>query len=139
MGHDLNGVMSAAEAIATVSASGQIFEVAEVTRNGVTNRVFVNAPKTMAEYFKGARGVETTFIVYGEERWTFAQVMAEADALGAALVQRYDIKPGDRVGIAMRNLPEWVASYAAILSIGAIVVSRSEEHTSELQSLRHLV
>jgi long-chain acyl-CoA synthetase len=43
--------------------------------------------------------------------------------LGYALVNTYGIKPGDRVGIAMRNLPEWVISFAAILSVGAISVS----------------
>ncbi len=32
-------------------------------------------------------------------------------------------KKGDRVGIAMRNLPEWIVSFAAILSIGAVSVS----------------
>ena len=49
--------------------------------------------------------------------------MEEADALGYALVHHFGVKPGDRVGIAMRNYPEWIISFAAILSIGAISVS----------------
>jgi long-chain acyl-CoA synthetase len=43
--------------------------------------------------------------------------------LGYALVHHFGVKPGDRVGIAMRNYPEWIISFAAILSIGAISVS----------------
>jgi long-chain acyl-CoA synthetase len=49
--------------------------------------------------------------------------MKEVDALGYALVHHYGIEKGDRVGIAMRNYPEWVISFAAILSVGAISVS----------------
>src|SRR5487761_2602208 len=49
--------------------------------------------------------------------------MTEADALGYALVHRFGVKPGDRVGIAMRNYPEWIVSFAAILSVGAVSVS----------------
>jgi len=44
-------------------------------------------------------------------------------ALGYALVHHYGIRPGDRVGIAMRNLPEWIVSFAAIISVGAVSVS----------------
>jgi len=67
--------------------------------------------------FDTARGLEGTFIVYEDEDWTFAEVMQEVDALGHALVHHYGVQPGDRVGIAMRNYPEWIISFAAILSI----------------------
>ena len=50
-------------------------------------------------------------------------MIEEADALGYALVHHYGVKKGDRVGIAMRNYPEWVISFCAILSIGAVSVS----------------
>ncbi|MEZ5239973.1 MAG: class I adenylate-forming enzyme family protein [Microthrixaceae bacterium] len=62
-------------------------------------------------------------MVYEGERWSFAEVMREVDALAAALVEDHGIAKGDRVGIAMRNLPEWIVSFAAITSIGAISVS----------------
>ena len=53
------------------------------------------------------------------------------DALGYALVHHYGIKPGDRVGIAMRNLPEWIVSFAAIISIGAVSVSLNSWWTED--------
>ena len=111
------------EAIAAVAAPGQPFEVLDVDVDGVTTRAFKNAPATVKEFFDLARGVDSTFLVYEDEEWTFTEVMTEVDALAHALVHRYGVNPGDRVGVAMRNLPEWVVSFAAILSIGAISVS----------------
>jgi long-chain acyl-CoA synthetase len=109
--------------MAEVSAPGQPFEVVEVEHDGVTNRAFKNAPATLRQFFDLARGVESTFLVYEDEEWTFTQVMAEVDALSYALVHHYGLKKGDRVGIAMRNYPEWVISFAAIISVGLVSVS----------------
>lgn len=111
------------EAIATVSAPGQPFEVVTAEKGTVTNRVFKNAPATVRDFFDLSRGIDSTFLVYEDEEWTFAKVMAEVDGLAYALVHHYGIKRGGRVGIAMRNYPEWVISFAAILSVGAISVS----------------
>jgi steroid-24-oyl-CoA synthetase len=115
--------LSYQEANAAVGGPGSAFEVIDVERDGITNRMFKNAPTDIRQLFDTARGLDTTFIVYEDEDWTFAEVMEEADALGYALVHHYGVKPGDRVGIAMRNYPEWIISFAAILSIGAISVS----------------
>lgn len=119
------------EAIAAVSAPGQPFEVITAESHGVTNRVFKNAPATVRDFFDLARGIETTFLVYEDEEWTFQRVMNEVDGLADALVHHYGIKKGDRVGIAMRNYPEWVISFAAILSVGAISVSLNAWWTEE--------
>ena len=84
-------------------------------------RVFSRTPPSLRALFATARARgEAIFLVYEDERWSFADVMARVDALGAALVSRYGIAPGDRVAIAMRNYPEWVVAFAAITSIGAI-------------------
>lgn len=119
------------EAIATVSAPGQPFEVVTVEEHGVANRVFKNAPATVRDFFDLARGVESTFLVYEDEEWTFDRVMKEVDGLAHALVHHFGIRRGDRVGIAMRNYPEWVISFAAILSVGAISVSLNAWWTEE--------
>jgi long-chain acyl-CoA synthetase len=116
-------VHSFSEAVAEVSAPGQPFEVIEIEYEGVTTRAFKNAPATLRQFFDMARGVEGTFLVYEDEEWSFAEVMAEVDALSYALVHHYRLKKGDRVGIAMRNYPEWVISFAAITSVGMVSVS----------------
>ncbi len=111
------------EAIAIVGGPGSPFELEEVTVDGVSLRQFKHAPRNLRHFFDGAREDDSIFLVYEDEEWSFRRVMAEADALGYALVHTYNIKVGDRVGIAMRNLPEWIVSFAAILSVGAVSVS----------------
>ena len=111
------------EAFAQVTGPGQLFELIEGTVGGIEYRMFKNAPPTLGQLFAGARGVESEFMVYEGERWTFDETMRHVDALAHALVHTFGIAKGDRVGIAMRNLPEWIVSFAAILSIGAVSVS----------------
>ncbi len=91
---------------------------------GVPTTVFVNAPNSLRDVFDTARTRgDATFLVYEDERWSFADVMARVDALGVAARRPYGVRPGDRVAIAMRNFPEWVVAFAAITSIGAVSVS----------------
>ena len=86
--------------------------------------MFRNCPPSLRELFATARDRgDDTFLVYEDERWSFADTMAAVDALGATLVDRYGVTKGDRVAIGMRNYPEWVVSFAAITSIGAVSVS----------------
>ena len=111
------------EACAQVTAPDQLFELVDRSVDGIDYRLFKNAPPTLGQVFAGARGDESTFMVYEDERWTFDETMRHVDALAGALVNTFGIAKGDRVGIAMRNLPEWVVSFAAVLSIGAVSVS----------------
>ncbi len=110
-------------AISAISGPGSVFELNETEVDGVNFRTFANAPATVRDLFTSARDLDDVFLVYEDEEWTYARVMAEVDALGYALVHQYGIKKGDRVGIAMRNLPEWIVSFAAIISVGGISVS----------------
>ncbi len=119
---DIVGI-SFSEAISQVTGPGSTFETVDLERDGYNIEVFKNAPPTIPAMFAGGRGVANTFLVYEDEEWSFDRVLTEADALGYALVHHYGIKKGDRVGISMRNLPEWIVAFAAILSVGAISVS----------------
>ncbi|MBN2622785.1 MAG: acyl--CoA ligase, partial [Acidimicrobiales bacterium] len=116
--------MSYSEAVAAVTAPGERFETGTVAIDGIPTTVFVNAPPTLRAVFDTARQRgDGTFLVYEDERWTFAEVMRQVDALGSLLVDTYGVRTGDRVAIGMRNYPEWVVAFAAITSIGAISVS----------------
>jgi len=124
--------LSYEEAGAQVTGPGQIFEVQPVTIGGVEYHAFTYAPGTLRDLFNSARAHgDKTFLVYEDERWSFADVMSSVDALGAALVDRYGVAPGDRVAIGMRNFPEWVVAFAAITSIGSISVSLNAWWTEE--------
>ena len=112
------------EAIAKLTAPGAPFETHLISIAGFEVTAFKNAPNNLREVFdlSRTRG-ESVFVVYEDERWTFDETMKHVDAVAAMLVNTYGIKKGDRVAIAMRNYPEWVISFAAILSIGAVSVS----------------
>lgn len=116
--------LSYRQAEAQVTAPGQPLEIAPLTVSGIGYQAFVNAPPSLRQLFDGARAYgERTYLVYEDERWSFAEVMGHVDALGRLLVERYGVGHGDRVAIGMRNYPEWVVSFAAITSIGAVSVS----------------
>jgi len=112
------------EAIAAATGVGQIFELVDADVRGVPTQVFKHAPANLAQVFGMARNHgDKDFLIYEDERLTFAQAMDRVDALGHALVERYGVAKGDRVAVAMRNYPEWCMSFAAVLTVGAISVS----------------
>jgi len=119
------------EACRQVTAPGERFETEQVDIGGVTYTVFKNAPRSLRQVFDTARTRDDeVFLVYEDERWTFADVMRHVDALAALLVER-GVQKGDRVSIGMRNYPEWVIAFAAITSIGAVSVSLNAWWTEE--------
>ncbi len=123
--------LSLRDAISQVTAPGQLFEVVDRTTDGVTRRVFVNSPATLRDIFDGARGAHETFLVYEGEEWSFDDVMRSVDEFADALVNHFEVRRGDRVAIAMRNLPEWIVAFAAIVSVGAVAVSLNAWWTSD--------
>ena len=60
------------------------------------------------------------YIVYQDERWTYARAHEEVASVAAWLVEN-GVVPGDR-WFPMRNYPEFMLIYWAIASIGATVV-----------------
>lgn len=117
------------EACAAVTGPGSPLEVVEDAQG---NRRFKTAPPNLRAVFDMARaGGSETFLVYENERWSFADVMQHVDALGHALVHTYGIRKGDRVAIGMRNYPEWIVSMAAIISVGGVSVSLNSLWTED--------
>lgn len=111
------------QAVAMLTGPGAPFEIVEQEIRGRRTKAFANTPSSLREAFAGARlHGDKTFIVYEDEVWSFARMMERVDEIADALVHRYGIAPGDRVAISMRNYPEWIASFAAILSVGGIAV-----------------
>ena len=124
--------MTFLEANTAVTGPGQIFELIDGEVRGVSMKVFKNAPAHLGQVFAGSRGHgDKTFLVYEDEIITFAQAADRIDALASLLVNTYRVKKGDRVAVAMRNFPEWVMSFAAIISVGAINVSMNSWWTED--------
>ncbi len=63
-------------------------------------------------------------IVYGDQSWSYAEL--NRDTLrAAAMLQRLGVQPGDRVGILLPNVPEYIIAANAIWRAGAIAIAIS--------------
>lgn len=105
-----------------LTAPGQIFEITHTEVRGVPLRCHTHAPSSLREFWlDSARHGDKDYLVFEGERWDYRQAH-EFVASIAHWLHLSGVRPGDRVAIAMRNYPEWVLSYWAITSTGAVVV-----------------
>lgn len=111
-----------AQTRADLCAPGQLFEMEEVEVRGQTLRAWKHAPATLRDFWLATAGhADRDYLVYNDERLTYTEAHEKAARLARWMVDN-GIQPGDRVAIAMRNYPEYLLSYWAIVSIGAVVV-----------------
>lgn len=100
-----------------------LFEMETVAIRGVPTRTWKAQHANLAELAKSARLAHPgrDFVVFEDERVTFDAWFRATAALARFLIER-GIRKGDRIAVAMRNLPEWPVAFFAGASIGAIVV-----------------
>ena len=112
-----------AAAVAEVTGKGQPYETATQHIRGVDFTVFVNAPENLrALYSAGLAHADKDFYVYQDERYTY-QRMWDLAAQCANRLRERGLQPGDRVGVALRNYPEWIAAFMGITSAGCVAVA----------------
>ena len=108
---------------AALTAPGQTFEMETLTIRGVPTRTWKSAPPTLRTVLElSALHGDQGFLVYEDERMTFAEHFSAVAGLAHTLIDRFGVGKGDRVAIAMRNLPEWVMAFWASIAVGAVVV-----------------
>ena len=107
---------------AALTAPGERFELETITANGRAVRTWRHAPATLTEILERSRevGGDRALIVLGDERVSHVEHHDRVMRLAAALVEDLGVTPGDRVAIAMRNLPEWSIAFFASAVVGAI-------------------
>ena len=107
---------------AMLTAPGQPFEMETVEIDGRPTRVWKNSPQSLRDIAHAGRAHgDATCVVYEGERATYDACFRATAALAERL-QAAGVTKGDRVALAMRNLPEWPVAFFAITSIGAICV-----------------
>jgi long-chain acyl-CoA synthetase len=112
--------MSVAQAHALLTQPGTMFEVGEATVNGVSMKVWKNAPAHLGMVFQlSGMHAGRPFLVYESERVSFEDFRKAAIALALRLAADGVVK-GDRVALIMRNLPEWVIGWWGCVLAGAI-------------------
>jgi len=91
--------------------------------DGVEYDVFSKIPSNLGGLYRlGLQIPERTFLVFQQERYSFAETYNLACRLGRVLLEQYGINKGDRIAICSRNYPEWCLAYMATTLIGAVVV-----------------
>jgi long-chain acyl-CoA synthetase len=107
---------------AELDAPGSPFATTTIDVRGVPVKTFAAVPPTMRALWEtSALQGDKDYLVYEDERYTYAEVHEQVRKLAAHLVE-HGVGRGDRVAIAMRNYPEWVVGYWATVSLGAAVV-----------------
>ncbi len=110
------------EAWGELTGPGGQFEIVETRVRGIPYRCYANAPPTLRDFWLATEAfAERDYLVYEDERWTYARAHADVASVATWLRQQ-GVQHGDRVAIAMRNYPEWMLAYWATTSIGAVVV-----------------
>lgn len=122
--------MNRDEALALLTAPGGPYELQITAGVHGPLKVFATGPATLRELYADTIS-DQTFIVYEQERMSFAEAYAASAKIGHILVNDLGVSHGDRVAISMRNYPEWMLAFAAITSIGAIAVAMNALWTAE--------
>ena len=61
-------------------------------------------------------------LFWGEREYSYAELWRESVLVADQLQHRFEVKPGDRVGLWLKNCPEFIPSLFGILRAGAVVV-----------------
>ncbi|MEK9720042.1 MAG: class I adenylate-forming enzyme family protein [Quisquiliibacterium sp.] len=113
--------LTLAQAHAAMTAPGSPLEVVWQTIEGQEFRLWKNGPKSFVELFLTSRAhAAKTFLVLEAERASYEDFARAALALAHELSAAGVVK-GDRVALAMRNLPEWPVAFFGALIAGAVI------------------
>lgn len=124
--------MSIEEAEAKLTAEGMPFEIEVAELNGIRTPVWKHAPPSLALVLEAsAEHGEDPYIVYEDERLSYAEHYRQATRFAHLLRDEYGIRTGDRVVIAMRNYPEWPIAFWGIIAAGAVAVPLNAWWTGE--------
>src|SRR5664279_6022641 len=61
-------------------------------------------------------------LFWGEREYSYAALWRQSVFVSDQLQHRFAVKPGDRVGLWLKNCPEFIPSLFGILHAGAVVV-----------------
>ena len=129
-----------AEIDATLTSAGMPFEVQNEDVRGESMLVYVNRPTSLGEILAAAskHGDHPCFIFGDGTRLSFAEVVRDVRRVAAGLAGR-GIGRGDRVAICAPNRLEWLLTFWATISMGAVVVAMNGWWTgTEMQNALEL-
>jgi acyl-CoA synthetase (AMP-forming)/AMP-acid ligase II len=112
---------------AQLLAAGAPFELIEDEVLGERMQVFANRARSLRDVLlRGREFHDAEYMVFQdgqrERRYTFGEHERLVASAAAALRHEFAVGPGDRVAILAANCPEWIISFWATVSLGAICV-----------------
>ncbi|MFI1825006.1 class I adenylate-forming enzyme family protein [Streptomyces sp. NPDC020412] len=103
-----------------LTGGGAPFEVERGEGGGLA---YVGGVRTLTEFVEATWGYGDRVFLVGEGRaYTYREFFAAASALARRLVDGYGVRSGERVGIVMRNHPEWVIGFWGVQLAGLVAV-----------------
>jgi long-chain acyl-CoA synthetase len=131
-----------AEVEAQLLAPGAPFELTEEEVLGERVRVFANRARSLRDVLlRGREFADAEYLVFRDgdrdRRYTFGEHEKLVASAAAALSDRFGVGPGDRVAILAANCPEWIVSFWATVSLGAICAGLNGWWTED--EIRHAV
>ncbi|MGB8330856.1 MAG: class I adenylate-forming enzyme family protein [Polyangiales bacterium] len=108
-------------------APGAPFELADQEMLGERVRAFAKRARSLRDVLLRSREfADAEYMVFHdgerERRYSFGDHERMVASAAAAFAGRFGIRPGDRVAILAANCPEWIVSFWASVSLGAICV-----------------
>ncbi|MGW0122319.1 class I adenylate-forming enzyme family protein [Streptomyces sp. NPDC003327] len=89
----------------------------------VEGGVYAAGPRTLREFVEAVWAYgDRVFLVSEDSRTTYREFFDAACGLARRLVGEYGLRPGDRVVVALRNLPEWHVAFWATQLAGLVAV-----------------
>jgi len=111
------------EVEAQLLGPGGPFELADEVVLGEPMKVFQNRlPSLRAMLERAVAFGDAEYLIFGERRITYAEHARSVASVARALKDLYGVQPGDRVAILAANCPEWIVTFWATVSLGAIAV-----------------
>ncbi|HKJ25636.1 MAG TPA: class I adenylate-forming enzyme family protein [Myxococcota bacterium] len=90
---------------------------------GVPTPVFQERLPSLRALLEGSRAFgDAEFMVYDDRRIGFAEHHRMVASVAKALREKLGVGPGDRVAILAANCPEWIVTWWATVSLGAVAV-----------------
>jgi acyl-CoA synthetase (AMP-forming)/AMP-acid ligase II len=119
----MSGLQRVIEIEKTLIDPGGFFELEEAKVLGETMQVFKNRAPSLRALLESSKGfADKEYIIHQDRRITYAQHYKAVLSMARALKEKYNVKKGDRVAILSANNPEWIVTFWATISLGAIAV-----------------
>ena len=102
---------------------GGLFELEEADVLGERMNVFKSRLFSLRSLIEASAGFgDNEYIIYEDCRVTYAEHRRAVASVAKALQEKYGVTKGDRVAILSANNPEWIITFWATVSLGAIAV-----------------